>query len=215
MDRRGFLRACGAGVFGLSRLALGAEGKPNIVLIMADDLGYECLGCDGGTSYHTPNLDRLAAEGVRFTNAFCTPLCSPTRIEIMTGRYGFRNYRGWGVLDPKEVTVGHLLRKAGYATCVSGKWQLARFDRPENADQPRRAGFDGGLPRCGYRGCCTTRTLSSAGLSSARHHAPPCRRVKQGLGNERSPWSLTRAGSRRTVEGANGAERKGAADGRR
>jgi len=110
MKRREFLRACGVGLLGLSRLALGAEEKPNIVLIMADDLGYECLGCDGGTSYHTPNLDRLAAGGVRFSNAFCTPLCSPTRIEIMTGRYGFRNYRGWGILDPREVTFGHLLR---------------------------------------------------------------------------------------------------------
>jgi len=142
MERRGFLCACGAGLLGLSRLAPGAEEKPNIVLIMADDLGYECLGCNGGTSYHTPNLDRLAAEGVRFTSAFCTPLCSPTRIELMTGRYGFRNYRGWGVLDPKEVTFGHVLRQAGYATCVSGKWQLCHFDKPENADHPRRAGFD-------------------------------------------------------------------------
>ena len=147
MDRRTFLRAVGVGAaaWALPRVARGAQAKaekPNIVLIMADDLGYECLGCDGGTSYQTPNLDKLAAAGTRFTHAHCTPLCSPTRIEIMTGRYGFRNYRGWGVLDPREKTFGHLLRGAGYATCVSGKWQLCHFDKPENADHPRRAGFD-------------------------------------------------------------------------
>ncbi|MFW6162275.1 MAG: sulfatase-like hydrolase/transferase [Planctomycetota bacterium] len=142
MDRRGFLSSVGLGIMAA---ALGAEGnrrRPNVVLIMADDLGYECLGCNGGTSYQTPHLDRLAAAGTRFTHAYCTPLCSPTRIEIMTGRYGFRNYKGWGVLDPDERTFGHVLRDAGYATCVSGKWQLCHFHKPENADHPDRAGFD-------------------------------------------------------------------------
>ena len=147
MDRRGFLHVCGAGAaaWAIPRWGLGADAgapKPNIVLIMADDLGYECLGCNGGTSYRTPHLDRLAAGGTRFAHAYCTPLCSPTRNLLMTGRYNFRNYRGWGILDPKEVTFGHLLRGAGYATCVSGKWQLCRFDQPENADHPRTAGFD-------------------------------------------------------------------------
>ena len=72
-----------------------AERKPdqprvNIVLIMADDLGYECLGSYGGTSYQTPNLDALAASGMRFTNCFSTPKCSPSRVTIMTGRYTLR-----------------------------------------------------------------------------------------------------------------------------
>ena len=151
MTRRGFLRrsAAAAGAAAIApagaRLLAAAAAevrKPNILLIMADDLGYECLGCNGGTSYKTPNLDHLAATGMRFEHCYCTPLCSPTRIEIMTGRYGFRNYKGWGVLDPKERTFGHVLRAAGYATAVSGKWQLCHFHRPENADHPKRAGFD-------------------------------------------------------------------------
>jgi len=117
-------------------------GRPNILLIMADDLGYECLGCNGGTSYRTPNLDALASSGMRFEHCYSMPLCSPSRIKLMTGRYNFRNYLGWGILDPKERTFGHLLREAGYATCISGKWQLCHFDLPENADHPKRAGFD-------------------------------------------------------------------------
>ena len=144
--RRRFLQAAAgatlAGLLGRRARAADAATRPNIVLIMADDLGYECLGANGGTTYRTPNLDRLAAEGTRFTHAYCAPLCSPTRVLLMTGRYGFRNYRGWGILDPAEKTFGHLLREAGYATCVSGKWQLCRFDKPENADHPKRAGFD-------------------------------------------------------------------------
>ena len=119
-----------------------ARRRPNVVLIMADDLGYECLGCNGGTSYRTPVLDGLAKAGMRFEHAYCTPLCSPTRNLILSGRYNFRNYRGWGTLDPKEKTFGHVLREAGYATCVSGKWQLCKFDQAGNADHPRRAGFD-------------------------------------------------------------------------
>src|SRR5262245_57809253 len=67
--------------------------KPNIVLILADDLGTECLGSYGGTSYRTPNLDALAKSGIRFENAYCTPLCTPSRVQLMTGRYGFRT--GW------------------------------------------------------------------------------------------------------------------------
>jgi len=148
ITRRDFLRAsaaaaAGATLWGPAERLFAAEGRrPNVVLIMADDLGYECLGCNGGTSYRTPNLDALAEGGLRFEHCYCAPLCSPTRVLLMTGRYGFRNYKGWGVLDPAERTFGHVMRSAGYATCVSGKWQLCKFDRPENADHPRRAGFD-------------------------------------------------------------------------
>ncbi|NQU19993.1 MAG: sulfatase-like hydrolase/transferase [Candidatus Nealsonbacteria bacterium] len=116
--------------------------QPNIVLIMADDLGYECLGCNGGTSYKTPNLDVLARDGMRLEHCYSMPVCSPSRIKIMSGRYNFRNYLGWGLLDPKLRTFGHVLRDAGYATCVSGKWQLCQFDEPEFADHPYRSGFD-------------------------------------------------------------------------
>lgn len=97
---------------------------PNLILIMADDLGYETLGVNGGTSYQTPRLDALAAGGMRFTKCFSQPLCTPSRVKIMTGKYNFRNYVGFGILDPNEKTFGHLLQDAGYTTCVVGKWQL-------------------------------------------------------------------------------------------
>src|SRR5678815_3470041 len=67
-----------------------AAQKPNLLLILADDLGYETLNCNGGTSYKTPNIDALAKFGMRFTGCYATPLCSPSRVELMTGRYGFR-----------------------------------------------------------------------------------------------------------------------------
>ena len=68
------------------------DTKPNIILIMADDLGYESLSCNGSQSYQTPNLDKLAATGIRFDQCFSQPLCTPSRVQIMTGRYNFRNY---------------------------------------------------------------------------------------------------------------------------
>lgn len=114
---------------------------PNIVLIMADDLGYEALGINGGLSYETPHLDSLARAGARFTHAFSTPLCTPSRVQIMTGRYSFRNYIGFGLLDPAERTFAHLLREAGYATAIAGKWQLYG-----NALQQRLAGRSGSDP---------------------------------------------------------------------
>jgi arylsulfatase A-like enzyme len=116
---------------------------------MADDLGAECLGCYGGTSYTTPHLDGLASSGVRFTHCNSTPLCSPSRVQVMTGRYPFRT--GWPMminqrpkgqqyLDPKERTFGHVLKAGGYATALAGKWQLCHFD--ERPDHVRQCGFD-------------------------------------------------------------------------
>ena len=98
--------------------------RPNLIVILADDLGAETLGCYGGESYDTPHLDRLAAGGVRFENAFTQPLCTPTRVELLTGRSNARNYRSFSVLDPAEVTFAHVLREGGYRTCAVGKWQL-------------------------------------------------------------------------------------------
>ena len=72
------------------------DSLPNIVLIMADDMGYECLGCNGNTEYHTPNLDRLAEQGIRFDNCYSQPLCTPSRVKLMTGKYNFRNYEDFG-----------------------------------------------------------------------------------------------------------------------
>ena len=106
-------------------IPLAPAEKPNILLIMADDLGYECLGCYGGQSYKTPNLDALAASGMRFTNCFSTPKCSPSRVTIMTGRYTFRTTTKWGHLPDNEITFGRVLQDAGYATALGGKWQMA------------------------------------------------------------------------------------------
>jgi len=111
--------------------------RPNLILILADDLGYECLGADGGTSYKTPELDRLAGTGMRFEHCYAQPLCTPTRLQLMTGLYNVRNYVDFGETDPKAVTFGNVLKKAGYATCIAGKWQLGR-----NPEQPKDYGFD-------------------------------------------------------------------------
>lgn len=105
--------------------------RPNVVLILADDLGYECLGCYGGESYETPRLDEMAAEGVRFTDAHSLPLCTPSRLQLMTGRYNFRNWTAFGLLDPEERTFAHHMNEAGYATCISGKWQLYSYNPPD------------------------------------------------------------------------------------
>ena len=113
------------------------SSPPNIILIMADDLGYETLECNGGTSYQTPNLNQLATEGMRFTHAYATPLCTPSRVQIMTGQYNFRNYERFGYLNPKEKTFANFLQDAGYATAVAGKWQL---EGEENGPYP--FGFD-------------------------------------------------------------------------
>lgn len=114
--------------------------RPNILLVMADDLGMECLGCYGGESYATPNLDRLAAQGLRFDNAFSTPVCTPSRVCLLTGRYSFRNYAGWGAIPDDEITLAQTLREAGYATAAAGKWQLALLG--ERPSHPRDMGFD-------------------------------------------------------------------------
>ena len=119
--------------------------RPNVVLIMADDMGYECLGCNGAADYKTPNLNRLAANGIRFTHCYSQPLCTPSRVKIMTGRYNFRNYQEFGYLDQQETTFGHLLQAAGYQTCIAGKWQLngLTYKMPGYNDPQRavRSGF--------------------------------------------------------------------------
>ncbi len=99
----------------------GGNQRPNIILIMADDLGIEGLSCYGSRSYRTPNLDRLAASGLRFTHAYSQPLCTPTRLQVMTGKYNHRNWICFGILDPAEKTFGHLMSAAGYRTCIAGK----------------------------------------------------------------------------------------------
>jgi arylsulfatase A len=111
--------------------------KPNIILILADDLGYETLRCNGGQSYQTPQLDKMAAEGARFTACYSLPLCTPSRVQLMSGRYGFRNYKKFGELDQQERTFGNLLHDNGYKTCIVGKWQLGG-----DQQTPGHFGFD-------------------------------------------------------------------------
>lgn len=115
----------------------------NIVLIMADDIGIEGFGCYGGESWKTPRIDRLAARGLRFTHAYSQPLCTPTRLEIMTGRENHRNWQCFGVLPPNARTFGHLMQGFGYRTCIAGKWQLQSYDPPDfpNADRRRGTGM--------------------------------------------------------------------------
>jgi arylsulfatase A len=98
--------------------------KPNIVLIMADDMGYECLGTYGSISYQTPVLDSLAFNGIKFSNCISQPLCTPSRVKIMTGMYNYRNYEYFGYLNSNQYTFGNLMKDAGYSTCIAGKWQL-------------------------------------------------------------------------------------------
>jgi arylsulfatase A len=111
--------------------------RPNVILILADDLGYETLGCNGSESYKTPNLDELAATGIRFDRCQVQPVCTPTRVQLMTGLSNARNYINFGLMDPKATTFGNLFKNAGYATAIAGKWQLGR-----DKDLPQRFGFN-------------------------------------------------------------------------
>ena len=143
LNRRDFLKtaAIGAAAAAMPAGLTGAEaaGKTptNIILFMADDLGYECIGANGGQSYKTPVLDEMARTGIRFEHCYSQPLCTPSRVKIMTGVYNVRNYVKFGVLDRKATTFAHLLKKAGYATCAVGKWQLGK-----QPDSPKHFGFD-------------------------------------------------------------------------
>lgn len=126
-----------------------ANERPNVVLIMADDVSWECFGCYGGQDYKTPHIDRLAAEGIRFEHCYSTPICTPSRVKLMTGKYGFRNYTHFGYLNPEERTFGHMMQEAGYKTAIAGKWQLNGLynELPGNQDseRPSKAGFDQSL----------------------------------------------------------------------
>jgi arylsulfatase A len=121
----------------LAAAAAAADRKPNVILIMADDFGYECVTANGGESYRTPHLDRLAAGGMRFEECHVQPLCTPTRVQLMTGLSNVRNYIEFGRIDPQATTFAHVLKKAGYATGIAGKWQLG-----VEPDLPQRLGFD-------------------------------------------------------------------------
>lgn len=132
-----------------SPVLLVAADKPNVILIMADDVSWECFGCYGGEDYETPRIDRLASEGIRFEHCYSTPICTPSRVKLMTGKYGFRNYTHFGYLHPGERTFAHMMKEAGYRTAIAGKWQLNGLynQLPGHLDpmRPHQAGFDESL----------------------------------------------------------------------
>ena len=135
------------GLMLLAACHAAAQERPayNIVLIMADDAGVETIGTYGGNSHATPEINRLAAEGMRFDYAHSQPICTPSRVKIMTGQHNYRNYEEFAYLRPEVTTFAHALRAAGYRTLVSGKWQLAPAADEQGVYRglfPEDAGFD-------------------------------------------------------------------------
>jgi arylsulfatase A len=133
-----------------------AAERPNVVVIMADDLGYGDVGCYGASELKTPHIDRLNKEGLRFTNGYCSAsTCTPTRFSFLTGKYAFRQ-RGTGIappnatalIQPGTVTIASILDDAGYETAVIGKWHLGLGAKPkpdwngELKPGPLEIGFD-------------------------------------------------------------------------
>ena len=154
ITRRGFVKSGMAGAAALSSLDLSHTAqaqseRPNYIFIMADDLGYADVSCYGQRDYTTPNIDRLALEGLRFTQAYSnSAVCSPTRTALMTGRYQYRLAAGLEEpindssadvgLPPSHPTIPSILKKAGYATELIGKWHLGFL--PEYS--PLKSGYD-------------------------------------------------------------------------
>lgn len=123
-----FFRIILAGLAVLS-VARAADSRPNIILIMTDDQGYGDLGITGNPVLETPHIDALARGGATMKNFYVSPVCSPTRAHLMTGRYAYRTraldtFKGRSMMEPTEVTVAEVLRAAGYATGIFGKWHL-------------------------------------------------------------------------------------------
>jgi arylsulfatase A len=142
------LLGAGVGLFP----AMAAGPRPNLIVIMADDMGAGELGIYGHPRHRTPQLDELARSGVKFETAYTSPVCHPTRFTLMTGQYGFRtgvlNFSGMRAGPPvkhegadniaNHVTFGQVLKQAGYATALGGKWQLSG----SHPTVVREAGFD-------------------------------------------------------------------------
>ena len=129
-------------VLSMAHPLLAAEPvqKLNVVMIMADDVGYECFGCYGSKEYRTPRLDALAAKGIRFAHCHSTPLCTPSRVNLMSGKSNVFNYINFGIFPKGESTFANHFMQHGYATAVAGKWQLLMGRA--GGITPDEAGFD-------------------------------------------------------------------------
>ncbi|MEZ6089270.1 MAG: sulfatase-like hydrolase/transferase [Pirellulaceae bacterium] len=124
-------------------VARGETRQPNILFIFADDVGQEVLECYGGQSYPTPHLNALARTGMKFNHAYSMPVCHPSRITLMSGRYPFRHGRvAWGDYpkSAEDLTFSRCLQRAGYTNAIVGKWQLCLLK--DDPLHPRRLGFD-------------------------------------------------------------------------
>jgi arylsulfatase len=160
ISRRSFLKAAsaglaaamGRGIAGAESLLAGKQSvkKPNFIIFFTDDQGYNDVGCFGSPFIRTPNLDRMAKEGMKFTSFYAQPVCGPSRAALMTGCYPIRvaepgnKKNQHTVLHPKEITVAEVLKSAGYATALIGKWHLAggRKNKYEPRLMPNAQGFD-------------------------------------------------------------------------
>jgi len=163
-NRREFLRVAGLGATAAAMSSLGCQSgktaqKPNILFIMADDLGKEWIGCCGGEGTETPHIDALAAGGMRFTNAYSMAQCTPTRATLLTGQYPWRNgwinhwdVPRWGAgchFDWRHnITFARIMKTAGYATAAAGKWQINDFR--VTPDAMEKHGFDDYCMWTGY-----------------------------------------------------------------
>lgn len=136
--------------------AAKAQSKPNIILILGDDIGYKIPNVNGGKFYSTPNLDMMATQGMKFTQCHTAPLCSPSRFLLLTGKYNFRNYTQWGLMDTSQRTIANLLQDAGYKTACFGKWQFG--------------GGDFSLHKFGFDDYCVWNPLANE--NSSRYKSP-------------------------------------------
>ena len=167
INRRDFVGIVGAGFAALSVPSIFSCSKPvnqpNILFILVDDMGWRQLGCYGSSYYETPNIDKIAREGMKFTDAYAAcPVCSPTRASIITGKYPARLHLTdfipgspylWNKLKQpewtkylplEELTIAEVLKEAGYATASFGKWHLSIAKRPPQSEpfNPDKQGFD-------------------------------------------------------------------------
>ncbi len=129
--------------FALTSITSAKPDRPNILMLFADDVGREVIECYGGASYRTPAIDALATGGMRFTHAYAMPVCHPSRICLLTGQYPARlGSPAWGSFpgEAADRSLAATLKRAGYATAVAGKWQLALMKK--NPDHPNELGFD-------------------------------------------------------------------------